>query len=109
MEPDVPQSAQTAPARVPANHSKLLTVSVVLGTAVAAIGMGFWWSKNTPPTGSSLTVDEATLDDAAATAVENPGYVGMEACAACHAERVAEFRRTNHERTFRVAKPEDMP
>jgi tetratricopeptide (TPR) repeat protein len=26
----------------------------------------------------------------------NPGYVGMEACVDCHAERVAEFRETRH-------------
>ncbi|HXT57033.1 MAG TPA: multiheme c-type cytochrome, partial [Pirellulales bacterium] len=28
--------------------------------------------------------------------VVNPGYVGMEVCAACHADRVAEFRSTRH-------------
>ena len=39
----------------------------------------------------------------------NPGYVGPQACAACHADRVAEFCKTNHYRTFRVPEPSAMP
>ena len=110
MQPDVPQSAQIASEPIRIRRPRLLAFSVIVATiAVATIGMGFWWRTNPPPTGNAFTADEAPLDDGAVTAVENPGYVGMEACAACHADRVAEFRGTNHERTFRVPKPEDMP
>jgi tetratricopeptide (TPR) repeat protein len=48
-------------------------------------------------------------DDLEPPPIENPGYVGMEACAACHAGRVDEFRATNHSRTFRVPDPAVMP
>jgi tetratricopeptide (TPR) repeat protein len=41
--------------------------------------------------------------------VANPGYVGAQACAACHAERVTECQSTNHFRTFRVPDPAAMP
>ncbi len=33
----------------------------------------------------------------------------MEACVDCHSDRVAEFVRTNHARTFRRASPDTMP
>ncbi len=46
------------------------------------------------------------LDDAVA---KNPGYLGPVACAPCHADRVAEFQLTNHFRTCRIPRPEEMP
>src|SRR6516165_12777849 len=113
MGPDVPQSAQTAPAPVRIHRPKLLAFSIIFGTiAAAAIGMGFWWHSNHSPAGGVVAIDEGRPEDsmdAMETSVDNPGYVGMEACAKCHADRVAEFRGTNHERTFREPKPRDMP
>lgn len=40
---------------------------------------------------------------------ENPGYVGYQACAECHAERVAECEPTAHFQTCRVPTAERMP
>lgn len=54
-----------------------------------------------PPIASSEpAVDQPT---------RNPGYVGPDRCATCHADRVAEFRQTNHFRTCRVPLAEEMP
>ncbi len=39
----------------------------------------------------------------------NPGYVGHEACAACHASRVAEFKTSRHCLACRPPRPEIMP
>ena len=41
--------------------------------------------------------------------VVNPGYVGPQACAECHAHRVAEFSLTNHFRACREPQVEQMP
>src|SRR5262249_8148077 len=48
-------------------------------------------------------------DDYPEPVIENPGYVGLEACANCHAERVAQFRQTKHLRANRVPREGDMP
>src|SRR5438552_3584030 len=41
--------------------------------------------------------DTAARDaDLAEPVLQNPGYVGAQACAACHAERVEQFQATNH-------------
>src|SRR5262249_40238032 len=39
----------------------------------------------------------------------NPGYVGSQVCAACHAERVAQFQKTNHFLACREPRPGAMP
>ncbi|MEZ6063804.1 MAG: tetratricopeptide repeat protein [Planctomycetaceae bacterium] len=39
----------------------------------------------------------------------NPGYRGIQSCVPCHQERVAEFQQTNHFRTCRIPRVEDMP
>lgn len=40
----------------------------------------------------------------------NPaGYLGPQACAPCHQQRVADFRKTNHFRTSRLPSDEPMP
>ena len=41
--------------------------------------------------------------------IPNPGFVGPDACRACHAERVEEFMHTNHAHTFRMPTVEKMP
>jgi tetratricopeptide (TPR) repeat protein len=40
---------------------------------------------------------------------ENPGYVGVQACAPCHATRVAQFQKTNHFLACREPRPGAMP
>lgn len=41
--------------------------------------------------------------------VTNPGYVGPQACATCHAERLAEFSQTRHFLAMCVPEPGRMP
>ncbi len=72
---------------------------VVVGGAAA-----FWWR-------SSASSGVASREDTEFVEPEvlSPGYVGSQACAACHAERVAEFRQTNHFRACRVPRADEMP
>jgi len=76
---------------------------VVIG--IAALVVWKW------PTGRGLpqTKPGAVDDDLPEPVVVNPGYVGIEACAACHADRVAEFRKTNHFRACRGPHDGPMP
>jgi tetratricopeptide (TPR) repeat protein len=53
--------------------------------------------------------DGDSADLARQLTVENPGYLGPKACAACHAERVAEFQLTRHFLANCVPDPATMP
>jgi tetratricopeptide (TPR) repeat protein len=73
---------------------------------VAALVVWKWpTGRGSSPTSPSPVVD----DDLPEPVVVNPGYVGPEACAACHADRVAEFRKTNHFRACRTPHDGPMP
>jgi tetratricopeptide (TPR) repeat protein len=52
----------------------------------------------------SAAADETTLPVA-----HNPGYLGPQACAPCHARRVAEFQATRHFLACRLPQAESMP
>jgi tetratricopeptide (TPR) repeat protein len=52
---------------------------------------------------------EMNEDPEESPARHNPGYVGPQACAACHAARVAEFQKTPHARACRQAQDGSMP
>ena len=78
------------------------TFRVVAGLLVL-VGIGIvcarlWRGEPVKPPGH--TVAPENLDDADDASFEpvaaNPGYLGPEACAECHAERVAEFHGTRH-------------
>jgi tetratricopeptide (TPR) repeat protein len=58
-----------------------------------------------------LPVPAATLaeDDVDLPLPENPGYVGPQACAVCHAARVAQLEKTNHFLACREPRPGTMP
>jgi tetratricopeptide (TPR) repeat protein len=61
--------------------------------AVAAAGAAAWWYFHPRPT----VVEVKPVDDQPdEITVVNPGYLGPQACAECHAERVAEFFKTRH-------------
>jgi hypothetical protein len=49
-----------------------------------------------PPSSSHAPATDPLPLDLDDPVPENPGYVGLHACAACHAERVAQFQKTNH-------------
>jgi len=84
-----------------------LALGVVL---LVAVGYGIWGSKALPPrerTRPDITRPEADDEPLEARAPENPGYLGPQSCAPCHAARVAEFARTAHARACR--RPDDGP
>ncbi|HJZ91445.1 MAG TPA: multiheme c-type cytochrome, partial [Gemmataceae bacterium] len=73
---------------------------ILAGIAVVCI----WaWPNRKPAVAPAHGPDDEWPDPV----VANPGYLGPDACVACHAERVAEFRRTNHYHACR--RPEDSP
>ena len=63
---------------------------------------------STPPTREAPEPQSDALRSDLVEVSRNPGYVGLQACAACHAERVAEFQRTSHFRTCRRPDPVTM-
>jgi tetratricopeptide (TPR) repeat protein len=64
-----------------------------LGLLVAGVALALWLRPGL--VGQRPTEDDEDEDDPVPVAV-NPGYVGPQACAGCHARRVAEFQRTRH-------------
>ncbi|MEI8380920.1 MAG: tetratricopeptide repeat protein [Planctomycetota bacterium] len=51
----------------------------------------------------------AAFDEFVVPKVENPGYLGPQACAECHSERVAEFHNTRHFKAMCVPEVASMP
>ena len=63
---------------------------------IAVVAVGRWaWPPDAPPITPSNDDTAGNETDPDPSAV-NPGYVGPEACAECHARRVAEFKQTQH-------------
>ena len=76
----------------------------VAALLVAGGALAWRWRPGQTPGGNPATTPVGTKRGG------NPaGYVGAQACSACHAERVAEFRLTNHFRTSRLPDAEAMP
>src|SRR5438132_88936 len=77
-----------------ASRSRRLAVGVIIGIlAIACAAFAFYWRSRPQLPETALALPDEELDE---PVVRNPGYVGPEACAACHAERVAEFKATRH-------------
>src|SRR4051812_9423948 len=70
----------------------------VVATALAWFAMGWWFQ--TPQTPEPLTADG--VEEIEDRVVHNPGYVGADVCAGCHAARVEKFKGTSHCRACRV-------
>ncbi len=80
---------------------------VALAVVVAlALGGYAYWRHETPPTPPRPASTEPHPDELVA---KNPGYVGPQACVACHANRVADFQKTRHFVACVQAKPGIMP
>src|SRR4051812_31767510 len=77
--------------------SLLSTLAVALaGSLLLAGGLAFWsFRDRAAPPPQAPTADEDAEEDEA-LAVVNPGYVGIETCAECHATRAAEFKEGRH-------------
>jgi tetratricopeptide (TPR) repeat protein len=101
-EPDAPPAA--AP---PTNGSPRARWLAGVGAALVVAGAAYYWWPS-PPTPTPVAVawdDEPDVP----VVVTNPGYLGPEACAECHAARVAEFRHTAHARACRTPSDGPMP
>src|SRR5262245_24358482 len=70
----------------------LLLVAVIASGLCAALLI--FRHKPSEDDGSAVANIETTANKTPLNT--NPGYVGIEACADCHADRVAEFRETRH-------------
>jgi tetratricopeptide (TPR) repeat protein len=68
-------------------------VGVVGVLLLAALAVAFWAWRNRTTSASGLDEDD---DIDQLLAVDNPGYVGIETCGACHEKRAAEFKTTRH-------------
>jgi tetratricopeptide (TPR) repeat protein len=77
------------------------------GLAASILGAAawYWWPAPKVPVADRADDPGEWREPAA----PDPGYVGPEACSACHAERVAEQRGTSHFRACRVPREGDMP
>jgi tetratricopeptide (TPR) repeat protein len=73
---------------------------------VASGAITFWCQRRAPPPGSAVASQNVDFDEPAAP---DPGYLGPQACAACHAQRVAEFQATRHFQACRLPQAETMP
>jgi tetratricopeptide (TPR) repeat protein len=82
------------------------TLWALVGAGILACGAVAWRWRTSAPTCPDCLVED---DDTGEPVAEVPDYVGPEVCAACHAERVAEFKATRHFRSSRLPQAGDMP
>jgi tetratricopeptide (TPR) repeat protein len=82
-----------------------LTVGLLLATSAGAVW--YWWPTREPRPVAG--VEEDAEVEADPPAINNPGYLGPQACAACHARRVAEFLKTRHAIACCPPRPAAMP
>src|SRR5437870_3306147 len=89
-----------------ARRRRRWAVCAALGavTLLAAATASVCWWRRPPLAAPSVAVEDP---DPVEPAAPDPGYLGPQACAPCHAARVAEFRATSHFRACRV--PQDGP
>src|SRR5258706_14432139 len=85
-----------------------------LGGAVAlslAAGFAWHWMGSTTREDAGRSTTESSQPKVTQTAApSNPrGYVGIETCAKCHAERAIEFKQTRHYLACMLPDPAQMP
>src|SRR5262249_40806038 len=85
---------QDSPRSVAPPRSRRWLAAVVGLLAVSVAAAAYWWPRPKPPV---VPIAIRSDDDIHQPAIDpNPAYVGMQACAECHAKRVAEVRTTKH-------------
>lgn len=87
-------------------------VSIAIGTGVGALllGYGIWAVVQNGDRRLAQDSPGGTLaDDSKELKPVNPGYLGPQACAECHRERVAEFQATRHFQANCVPRAGAMP
>lgn len=97
----------TPAARTQAYRGKVVATALAGVFALALAGVFALWQQHR----SRETVGAPAIaeDDWPEQRVVNPGYLGPDACVACHAKRVAEFKKTSHFRACWQTEAEDMP
>jgi Flp pilus assembly protein TadD len=70
--------------------------AIGLAAVVVSVGGLAFWHFRERPAPAAATADDGDDDIKQALAVVNPGYVGIDACAECHAQRAATFKTTRH-------------
>ena len=101
----MPDDSRTA---APRGRLRWAGVAAVLAAvlAAAAVGYGVW---PLPAPALPAAADPASDDDLVVSAATNPGYVGSQACAPCHAARFDTFQRTRHHLASTVPTEWPMP
>ena len=105
-----PDPGATQPISTHAAAPQSRTKGLAIAALVAALGAGVYWRQvgaaRPQPVVESAGQSAAEI---AAARPKRPGYVGMQACAACHAKRVAEFQATRHCLACLPTDPATMP
>lgn len=91
-----PISSQSALSNERASPRRRSVLRAILGLLALGGAVGLWWQANIERKAPATATADQVAEQGADAKPKNPGYVGMQACAACHAERVAEFRATRH-------------
>ncbi len=86
------------------SRRRWLTAVAVVALVGAAVGYWAWPGPAPVPRPKAVTAPD---NDLVIVAAANPGYVGSQACAACHAARVNVFKQTRHH--WACTAPEDRP
>lgn len=74
-----------------------VTDVVIVGLLIAVSGAAISWCWPRPQSQDRVAkVREPDKDVFERRVASNPGYLGPQACVACHAKRVAEFQETRH-------------
>src|SRR5262245_37632265 len=104
MADSVPTSANAhrVSAKARSGRRWLVCLAILIVT-----GAGIWQCIGRSPRSSDVILPE--VSECQPPPVENPGYVGVQACDACHQERVNEFLTTRHFRTSRLPRADEMP
>lgn len=84
------------------NRSRPRLVGAVLILAAVGVAAAVWSRARPPLPDNPPVADAEDGEDAPPAPATNPGYVGVAACAECHAERAVGFRSTRH---FRASVP----
>src|SRR5262245_10818422 len=63
------------------------------GLILVVVALAVWFRPSPPAPPKAVVTDEELKQ---ALAVENPGYVGIEVCAECHANRARLVKSTRH-------------
>ena len=82
------------------------------GTVVLALSLAGWWvasSRKTEPSGETKSTSSSEPKNTPASSSNPRGYVGIQACAECHAERVKDFKTTRHYLACMPPDPAEMP